>query len=239
MSRTNLFVVGKVCGCFTTTPCSPRENPWRETPKRLGRIPCLRSRHVLAGALKSQNTHEMPLKQENKKPYYRLKNRHSLNIRLNPEQESILEIRMRDGGWEKASSFVKYELGLVGEKEEIAEKIIGTKDPEKIIVLFRNEIIRLVEQTIYYNDLFVMIIKPIDENADIDVKKRISLISKMHRRTLSIHRELLHLVKRILKEIGDKECTLTSDLPEINNQNPTKNSLESVYEKILLNRKLK
>ena len=236
-NTSDLVQAGKVCGCCTTTPCPPREKPMEgDAHTWLGRIPCLRSRHVLAGARITFNNNTMPLQQKSKKPYYRLKNRHSVNIRLNPEQESLLEIQMREGGWEKASSYIKYKQGLVGDKEEIVDQIIRTNNPESILILLKNEVVKLAEQTIYFNQIMITMIEQIREESHPDVKKYSSSIIKMHSKLLTQYKEALRIIRSIQSELGGEEEDV--NLPEIDSQNPSLKSLISAVEMIQLSRQL-
>ena len=165
-----------------------------------------------------------------------MKNRHSVNIRLNPEQESLLEIQMREGGWEKASSYIKYKQGLVGEKEEIVEQIIRTNNPESMLILLKNEVLKLAEQTNFFNQKMITMFEKIREESHPDVKKYSSSIIKMHGKLLSQYKELLRIIRSIQREFGGEEEDV--HLPEIDNQNPSLKSLISAVEKIQLSRQL-
>ena len=80
-----------------------------------------------------------------------MRNKQGVSIRFNAEERSALESQMEKEGWEKISTFIKYRLGLLGDRGEIAHEIIHTGKHRIISILIKNMLTDLVEELKYYN----------------------------------------------------------------------------------------
>lgn len=77
----------------------------------------------------------MPIKDtKQKKEYFKSKDQMSVRIRLNSEEQSVLNSMMKEEGWENKSGYIKYIL--FGDDPNIRyNKIVKKKDPNEILMI--------------------------------------------------------------------------------------------------------
>lgn len=88
-------------------------------------------------------------KKENRKEYFKIVNKGRLSLRMNAEENALLEIQMKEEGWVSKSAFIKYKL-FGYEPEERVEKVVKEMDTESIGILLRNQVLKLTNSYLYF-----------------------------------------------------------------------------------------
>ena len=177
---------------------------------------------------------------QNKKAYFKMKNKQGVNIRFNAEERSALEIQMEKEDWEKVSTYIKYRLGLLGERDQTAHEIIHSGKPRNIVILIKNVLTDLVEEMKYYNSNYASIKKEIAQNNEAQTRKIIETTLRTNARINSLFNHVLGLLVEIAKALGIKdEIYNFPSLPAIDVRNPVKKDLDAAADQLFLQNKLK
>ena len=164
-----------------------------------------------------------------------MKNKQSVNIRFNADERSALEIQMEKEDWEKVSTYIKYRLGLLGERGGIAHEIIHSKKPRDINILIKNVLTDLVEEMKYYNYNYAFTKKEIAQNNEGQTRKIIETTLRTNARINSLFNHVLGLLVEIAKALGIKdELYKFPGLPTIDVRNPVKKDLDAAADQLLL-----
>ena len=169
-----------------------------------------------------------------------MKNKQRVTIRFNADERSALEIQMAEEGWEKVSTFIKYRLGLLGERGGIAHEIIHSGKQRNISILIKNVLTDLVEELKYYNSNYASARKHIAQNEEEQTKKMIESTIRTNARINSLFKHVLDLLVEISKVLGIKdEIYNFPDLPAIDVRKPAKKDLDAAADLIYLKKKLR
>ena len=171
---------------------------------------------------------------KDKKQYYRMKNKQSLNIRLNAEERSALEIQMMEEGWEKIATFVKYQLGLLQEKGAISRQIINSGKPEEIAILVKNAIRYLAETIEYYNDNNAAYLRELSRYSNWQLWEKASETNRrVQAKIIALFKQTLSMTSGVIKALGIKDGVYdTKDFPVIDVKNATKKDLDTLAAQI-------
>lgn len=171
---------------------------------------------------------------KDKKQYYRMKNKQSLNIRLNAEERSALEIQMMEEGWEKIATFVKYQLGLLQEKGAISRQIINSGKPEEIAILVKNAIRYLAETIEYYNDNNAAYLRELSQYSNWQLWEKASETNRrVQAKIIALFKQTLNMTSGVIKALGIKDGVYdTKDFLVIDIKNATKKDLDTLAAQI-------
>lgn len=174
------------------------------------------------------------IRMKDKKQYYRMKNKQSLNIRLNAEERSALEIQMMEEGWEKIATFVKYQLGLLQEKGAISRQIINSGKPEEIAILVKNAIRYLAETIEYYNDNNAAYLRELSQYSNWQLWEKASETNRrVQAKIIALFKQTLSMTSGVIKALGIKDGVYdTKDFPVIDVKNATKKDLDTLAAQI-------
>ena len=169
-----------------------------------------------------------------------MRNKQGVSIRFNAEERSALESQMEKEGWEKISTFIKYRLGLLGDRGEIAHEIIHSGKHRNISILIKNMLTDLVEELKYYNSNYASARKQIAQNEEEQTKRIIESTLRTNARINSLFNHILCLLVEIAKQLGIKdEINNFPGLPVIDIKDPVKKDLDAAADQLLLQNKLK
>ena len=168
----------------------------------------------------------------NKKAYFAMKNKQVINIRLNPEERSRLEIDMQAEGWKRVSTYIKHRLGLLGGKESIVKEIVATKSPDVIGILLKNELIHVAEQFRFFNISYSEATSGFADETEEKVIQMIQGTQKMHSKTIGLFREMMLVCNSIVKGIGIKKSP--SKFLEIDLRATVKSELDALAKRSFL-----
>ena len=82
--------------------------------------------------------------------YYKQRNKNIVKFRVSAHEKTILDIAMKDEGWENVSGYIKYKLFGASTDDKI-QKIVKGKRMKEISILLFNEMKQLNEQLEFIN----------------------------------------------------------------------------------------
>lgn len=163
-----------------------------------------------------------------------MKNRQGVYIRLNAEERSALEQEMQDEGWEKASTYIKYRLGLLEEKGTLTNNILKTGNSKIISNLLNNNLSSLIQEMSYYNTLNKEIkdlIENSQHNSD-NIDKFLSNWKRINRNVNLRLKKILILMSDVKDRLGMKPKNNLAQWPVIDELNPSKKDLDNSARRI-------
>ena len=144
----------------------------------------------------------MPIKDtKQKKEYFKSKDQMSVRIRLNSEEQSVLNSMMKEEGWENKSGYIKYIL--FGDDPEIRyDKIVKKKDPNELLKICA---IQLRELNIFLKNIQFRYEKDMNRlnlEESVDINKWIKSTNAPHVKTIRKINNTYDIFRKIAKCIG-------------------------------------
>lgn len=156
--------------------------------------------------------------EEEKKKYHHLRDKGVIKIRLNPEEKTLLDIKMKEEDWSNTSGFVKYILfGIDTERE--TRKLIKEKNPEKIGTLIFNELSELNNTLKYFKYRYEKDLQQLYREEGVDVKAWINATKEPHRKAIAKMTDITDYCRTIMHNLGlhvgtTKETEIKETKPE-------------------------
>lgn len=173
-------------------------------------------------------------KAENSRAYLKGANKNIVHVRMTPRESALLEIMMREDGWENRSAFIRYKL--FGYKpEKMTEKIIVKSEPEPIGILLRHQLMDLASSYIYIRYRYDKDMNQLYREPGVDPSEWINATNKWHTAFIEKIDDTFVLLRRIAAQLGLKDFFASeSDAASIDLDVATQDELNALAEQIRL-----
>lgn len=169
---------------------------------------------------------------EDKKEYFKMKDRNVIRIRMNAKERSLLETAMRAEGWEIVSGFIKYKLFGLNSERKVRE-MIKKKSTEELVILLRNTVLDLTDNFIYFRFRYDKDMRQLYREEGVDLKKWTGATNRWHSEIAKRTEEALTTIRLIARELGIKEYfDLPSSKMDINPDTASKEELDRLADQL-------
>ena len=169
---------------------------------------------------------------EDKRKYFQMMDRKTIQIRVNPAERSLLEIEKKKIGSKNTSGFIKYKLFGIHPEVKL-ETIIESNDEQSIGIIIQNYLFNLVNYYSYITYRYERDMRQLYREEGVDVEKWIEKTNLPHEALLRRTDETFRMINKIAKAIGLNDfMEMPSDAMKIDVDNASKEELDRLAEQI-------
>lgn len=169
--------------------------------------------------------------EKNRKKYAEIKERSRIQIRLNAEQLTLLELKKEEEEWSCMSTMIKSMLFNEDARKD-AFRLVGTRDPHAACVLLKNCVLDLTDKYLYALYRYDKDMKTLYEEEGVDMKKWTKATNRWNRELVNSTNEVLVSIRKMMDMFGLEAYRETTREVPYSGKRPTKEEEDRIAEEM-------
>ncbi len=171
-------------------------------------------------------------RKEERKEYQKQADKQRISFRLGPKERTILEAKMKEGGWVSRNNYIRHRLFGMDINRRF-KKAIQTKDSETIENALCNTLLSLTNQISFFHWRYERDMRQLYKEEGVDLRKWISATNDAHNDVLEKLDEALSVIRSITTELGFQDLFAPSNNVTVDFDEVTDAELDAIAEQIM------